>query len=123
MTDNLDYQRLAETVADVIDRRQERRSDQPNRDTMTTTKVEEIVRRVVSEQIDKAIAKTVADTLISFGLDPQQRGEIQRDMLFIRDMRMLSADSKKHIVLAILGALTAGVITAVWFYVKASGKA
>lgn len=122
--DNLDYRKLAETVADVMEARDKQHErNHPRGEVMSVGKVEDIVRRVVSEQIDKAITKTVSDTLISFGLDPQQRNEIQRDMLFIRDMRTLSADSKKHIVLAILGALVAGLVTAVWFYVKASGKA
>lgn len=120
MAEDFNYNRLAETVADVLERRHNR--DHPPADAMTTARVEEVVRRVVSEQIDKAIQKTVADTLISFGLDPLQRSEIQRDFLFIRDMRVLSADSKKHIVLALVGAITLGIATAVWFYVKSTGK-
>lgn len=119
--DDREYDRLADMIADRLGRQHNR--DHPPADVMTTARVEEVVRRVVSEQIDKAIQKTVADTLISFGLDPLQRSEIQRDFLFIRDMRVLSADSKKHIVLALLGALTLGVCTAVWFYVKSTGKA
>ena len=121
MTDPIDYDRLARSIDAVQSAREDRNA--AKHETMSTSKVEEIVRRVFDEKIDKAITKAVADTLISFNLDPAQRTEIQRDMLFIRDMRELSAGSKKHILFAIFTALTGGLCTAVWLYVKATGKA
>lgn len=115
-----EFSRLADMIATRLDRAHTR--DYPPGEAMTVGKVEDIVRRVVSGEIEKAIQKTVADTLISFGLDPQQRSEIQRDFLFIRDMRTVAADSRKHIFLAILTLAVSGIGTAIWFYVKSSGK-
>lgn len=119
MTDIVDYGRLATVIADLMDRRDERKSKP---EVLDSAKVEEIAKRAAKEAVDAAIPLAIAQTLVSFGLDPMQRSEIQRDFLFIRDMRTLSADSKKHIVLAVLGAITLGIVSAVWLYLRSTGK-
>jgi hypothetical protein len=120
MTDIVDYGRLAEALANTLDRREQNRKPSP--DYMDPAKVEEIARRAAKEAVEAAVPIAISSTLISFGLDPLQRTEIQRDFLFIRDMRTLSADSRRHIILAVFGAITTGVITAVWLYLKSTGK-
>lgn len=120
MTEPIDYGRLAVSLADVLDRREERK---PKPERLDATKVEDIARRAAKEAVEAAVPLAISQTLLSFGLNPLQAGDIQRDMIFIRDMRMLSADSKKHILLVILGSMTLGVVAAVWLYLKTTGKA
>lgn len=119
MSDGIDYDRLAGTLSAVLERRE--KASPTNH--IGATQVEEIARRAAKEAVEAAVPIAVASTLINFGLDPSDRQNIQRDMLFIRDMRTLSADSKKHILLAVLGILTTGVVSAVWLYLKSTGKA
>jgi hypothetical protein len=120
MTEQFDYGRLVAELGSYFER-QERAKPKP--EPLDAAKVEEIARRAAKEAVEAAIPIAIASTLVSFGLDPLQRTEIQRDMLFIRDMRTLSADSKKHVVLAVLGSITLGIVTAVWVYLKSTGKA
>lgn len=94
--------------------------------TPTMEQIERIVdqtaTRAAREAAADAAKTAVAQTLIGFGLDPNNRAEILKDMLFLSEMRSLSASSKRHVVLAILGILATGVATAVWAYLKAEGK-
>lgn len=120
MSDVVDYGRLADALAARLDRRDDSR---PRPEVLDAAKVEDIAKRAAKEAVETAVPLAIAQTLVSFGLDPLQRTEIQRDMLFIRDMRTLSADSKKHILFGVLSILTAGIVGAVWAYVKLTGKA
>lgn len=120
MADDFDYARLARELGTFFDRREEHK---PKGETLSAAGVEEIARRAAKEAVEAAIPIAIASTLVSFGLDPLQRSEIQRDFLFIRDMRTLSADSRKHILFAVLSAITLGIVSAVWLYLKSTGKA
>jgi hypothetical protein len=120
MSDEIDYDRLARALGKVLDNRDDAK---PKVEALGAVQVEEIARRAAKEAVEAAIPIAIASTLISFGLDPMQRGEIQRDFLFIRDMRTLSADSRKHILFAVLSAITLGIVSAVWLYLKSTGKA
>lgn len=120
MSDGIDYDRLAGALGSYLDRRER---SKPSKQQLGAEQVEEIARRAAKEAVEAAVPIAVASTLLTFGLDPSDRQNIQRDMLFIRDMRTLSADSKKHILLAVLGLATTGVVSAVWLYLKSTGKA
>lgn len=117
MTDSIDYGRLAGEIANRIGSRDNQS------DRLDAAKVEEIAKRSAEKAVEAAIPAAIAQTLVSFGLDPLQRTEIQRDFLFIRDMRTLSADSRKHVLFAVLTAITLGIVSAVWLYLKSTGKA
>lgn len=84
--------------------------------------VDRVATRAATDAATLAAKEAVAHTLIGFGLDPNNRSEILKDMLFLSEMRSLSSASKKHIVLAVVGALTTAVIAAVVLYARAGGK-
>lgn len=117
MPDDFDYGRLAREIGQIIGRRESAT------DSLDAAKVEEIAKRAAEKAVEAAVPAAIAQTLVSFGLDPLQRTEIQRDFLFIRDMRTLSADSRKHVLFAVLTAITLGIVSAVWLYLKSTGKA
>jgi hypothetical protein len=84
--------------------------------------VDRVATRAATDAAALAAKDAVVQTLIGFGLDPTNRNEILKDMLFLSEMRSLSAASKKHIVLAVVGTLTTAIIAAVVLYAKAGGK-
>lgn len=118
MTESIDYGRLSREIASQLNKDEAK----PNQKALSAIEVEDIASRAAREAVEKAVPLAISQTLLSFGLDPAQRLDIQRDMLFIRDMRTLSADSRKHVLLAVLSAITLGVVSAVWLYLKSTGK-
>lgn len=84
--------------------------------------VEVVANRAAREAAAEAGKAAVAQTLIGFGLDPDNRAEIMKDFMFLSEMRSLSSASKRHVMLAVVGVLCTGVITAVVAYLKIGGK-
>lgn len=118
MTESIDYGRLSREIAIALSNSETK----PKPHGLSAAEVEDIASRAAREAVEKAVPLAISATLLGFGLDPAQRLDIQRDMLFIRDMRTLSADSRKHVLLAVLSTLTLGVVSAVWLYLKSTGK-
>ena len=116
MSDDFDYDRLAE----ALDKRE--RSKGQSFDRLDGARVSELAKQAAEQAIAVAVPIAVTQTLISFGLDPTDRINLQRDFIFIRDMRTLSGESKKHVLFAVLAALSLGVVSAVWLYLKSTGK-
>ncbi len=85
-------------------------------------KIEEMVKRVAAESAATAATAAVTQTLISLGIDPAQRMDVIRDLMFLRDMRTLSSDSKKHVLLAVMAFVATGMVGALWIYAKSTGK-
>lgn len=85
--------------------------------------VDRAVEETAARIIGPAVAKAVADSFATLGIDSSNRIEFMKDLIFLRDMRNLSSDSKKHVVLSILGLVTAAVVGGFFAYSKATGKA
>lgn len=84
--------------------------------------VEETVSRSVKDAVRDAAQLAVADALISFGLDPKDRGETMKDFSYLRDIRKLSGDTRKHVIFAFLTLFCGAVIFALWAGIKYSVK-
>lgn len=110
----------------AIDRAVERASRAFESRTPTVDQIEKLVDKAVDEAVSKAmgpiVTRAVADTLGIFGIDANNKTDFMRDLIFLRDMRTLSSDSKKHVVLAVLAALTTAVLGGFFIYARAGGK-
>lgn len=105
--------KLADAIALALDARERAKPA-----VVDMKAVEELVKRTAVEAAEAAVTKT----LVSLGLDPTDRPALLRDFMFLRDMRTLSSDSKKHVLLALLAFVATGCVGALWLYAKGSGK-
>lgn len=80
------------------------------------------VKDAVRDSVKDAANLAVAETLMSFGLDPKNREQIHRNMIFLNDWRVMSGDMRKHIVFATLTVLIGAVLLAVWAGVRINVK-
>lgn len=79
-------------------------------------------REMVKEAAVAAAEAAVTRTLIGFGLDPNNRMEVLKDLMFLNEMRTLSSASKRHIVLAVMGVITTAIMSGTFAYLKSTGK-
>ena len=84
--------------------------------------VQESVNRSVKDAVRDAAQLAVADALISFGLDPKDRSETMKDFSYLRDIRKLSGDTRKHVTFAFLTLLVGAIVFAIWAGIKYSVK-
>lgn len=75
---------------------------------------EEEIRKIARESAKEA----VRETLLTLGVDADEPLEVQKDMQHLRDWRNASATVKKQGLITAVGILTAGIIGAVWLYIK-----
>jgi hypothetical protein len=76
-------------------------------------------RRIHQDDIDAAVQKTVASTLISFGLDNEDRGELRADFQHLRRWRRTVEQAQSYTFKAVITVLATGFIGAVWLGIKA----
>lgn len=76
--------------------------------------VEEITARMLKDTVREVALVAVNDTLTTFGLDPKDRIEIMKDFAYLREFRKLSADTRKHVLFAVLTAIVGGILVAIW---------
>lgn len=80
----------------------------------------EAASKVAIESAQLAATKAVTDTLTTLGLDPKDRDRIVRNFIFLDDIRGMWNSVVKNVILAVVGIITTGVVSAVWFAVKAA---
>lgn len=73
---------------------------------------------VTDEEIRKLVAQTVADTLLTLGIDARNPTELQADMLHLREWRQSVNTIKKQGLITAVGIIVAGLIGLVWIAVK-----
>lgn len=84
--------------------------------------VTEAVKAAVRDSVKDAANVAVTETLISFGLDPKNRDQIHRNMIFLNDWRVMSGDMRKHVIFATLTVIIGAVLLAVWAGVRINVK-
>lgn len=84
--------------------------------------VTDAVKTAIRDSVKDAANLAVAETLMSFGLDPKNREQIQRNMLFLNDWRVMSGDMRKHVIFATLTVVIGAVLLAVWAGVRINVK-
>ncbi len=93
---------------------------------MTPDEIKGIVHGVLAEQrrvhdntIDKAIVKTVAAILTSFGIDEEDRKEVRADFIHLRKWRKSLEQAQSYTFKAVITVIATGFAGAIWMGFKA----
>ena len=78
----------------------------------------EIATTVAKEAAKEAATLAVTETLQSFGLDTKDRRETMKDFIFLGEMRKTVADSRRQVLLTIVGMMGTGIVGALLVYAK-----
>lgn len=68
---------------------------------------------MTQDELEDLIEKTVNQTLVKLGVDPEDPLEVQRDFKFVRDWRKSSEAVKRKALLAAVGIVVTGAIGAI----------
>jgi len=75
-------------------------------------------RRLRDADIDAVVEKTVARTLISSGVDNEDRGELRADFQYLRRWRRNVEQAQSFTLKAVITVIVTGFVGAVWLGVK-----
>jgi hypothetical protein len=96
-------------------------------DTLKATDVRAIVvetlveeERLRNDHIDAAALEAVAIILTSFGIDQEDRKELQADFHYLRRWRRCVEQAQTYAFKAVITVIVTGLVCAVWFGVKAT---
>lgn len=79
---------------------------------------DEATKALINDVAEKAAEKTVAQTLISLGVDSTDPFEVQHDMQFIRAARRNWQSAKTKGLLAAIGLMVTGFFAFLWSAIK-----
>lgn len=90
---------------------------------MTNNVDPELVRAIVEEVLKAqprrdVIRETVHETLTELGVDHSDPMEMQKDFQHLREWRITMDQARNKSILAIVGFLTVGIMTALWIGFK-----
>lgn len=74
---------------------------------------------LTESQIRRIIKESVSETLVSFGINPKDPVELQKDFSFLREWRMTTDTAKKRGLLTVIGIIVAGGLSLLWLGFKA----
>lgn len=74
---------------------------------------------LTESQIRRIIKDSVHETLVSFGINPKDPVELQKDFSFLREWRVTTDTAKKRGLLTVVGIVVAGGLSLVWLGIKA----
>src|SRR5712672_1553349 len=75
-------------------------------------------QRIRHDDIDAVVQKTVASTLISFGVDNEDRGELRSDFQHLRRWRRSVEQAQSYTFKAVITIIVTGLVGAVWLGIK-----
>jgi hypothetical protein len=70
------------------------------------------------ESIDAIVLKVVASTLISFGIEEDDRRELKADFQHVRRWRKSLEQAQSYTIKAVITVIVAGVAGAAWLGIK-----
>lgn len=91
---------------------------------MTPNEIKEVIKEVLAEQrlnepdIDKIALKTIATILTSFGIEEEDRKELQADFRHLRRWRKSVEQTQTYAFKAIITVIVSGFIGALWLGIK-----
>jgi hypothetical protein len=92
---------------------------------MTPQEVKDVVQEVLAEQrianradLDDAATKTIATILLSFGIEEDDRKEIQADFRHLRKWRKSVEQAQSYTFKTIITVIAGGVLGALWLGFK-----
>lgn len=69
-------------------------------------------------QVRTIIKQSVHETLLSFGINPKEPVQLQKDFSFLREWRVTTDTVKKRGLFTMIGILVAGGLTLLWMGIK-----
>lgn len=94
---------------------------------MTPDKVRAVVQAVIEEEsvrlgaaLDEVVLKAVATTLTSFGIEEDDRKELQLDFIHLRKWRYSVEQAQSLTFKAVLTVIVTGAVGAIWLGIKAA---
>jgi hypothetical protein len=92
---------------------------------MTPQEIKDVVQEVLAEQrianradLDDAATKTIATILLSFGIEDDDRKEIQADFRHLRKWRKSVEQAQSYTFKTIITVIAGGVLGALWLGFK-----
>jgi hypothetical protein len=92
---------------------------------MTPQEIKDVVQEVLAEQrianradLDDAATKTIATILLSFGIEEDDRKEIQADFRHLRKWRKSVEQAQSYTFKTIITVIAGGVLGALWLGFK-----
>jgi hypothetical protein len=90
---------------------------------MTAEEIRDVVRQVLNderskEEVDEAVLRTVSAILSSFGIDHDERKEIQADFAHLRKWRKSVEAVERAGVKTVVAVLVTGLLGALWLGFK-----
>lgn len=92
---------------------------------MNETDIKAIVAETLAEQqrlqysgIDAAVQRAVATVLTSFGIEEEDRKELQADLQHLRRWRKSVEQAQSYTFKAVITVIVTGLVGAVWLGVK-----
>lgn len=79
----------------------------------------EELRDELERMLDKTIKKSVQETFCQLGMDTSKPTELQRDFMFLRDMRSTTESIRGKAVITGVGIMVSGIAAAIWLGFKA----
>ncbi len=77
-------------------------------------------QRLRQEDIDAVVLKAVATTLISFGIEEDDRRELRADFQHLRRWRRSVEQAQSYTFKAVITVIVTGFVGAVWLGIKAT---
>jgi predicted ATP-grasp superfamily ATP-dependent carboligase len=68
--------------------------------------------------VEKAVKKAVANVLVSFGIEESDRREIRADFAYLRRWRKSAEQLQSYTLRAVITAIVAGGLGALWLGLK-----
>lgn len=91
---------------------------------MTPNEIKEVIKEVLAEQrlnepdIDKIALKTIATILTSFGIEEEDRKELQADFRHLRRWRKSVEQTQTYAFKTAITVLVGGVLGVIWLGFK-----
>lgn len=73
-------------------------------------------------EIKKIISETVAETLLTLGVDTDDPVSFQKDMAHLRAWRESMETVRRQSLITAIGIVTAGILGLVWMAIKGGGS-
>lgn len=94
---------------------------------MTNEEVKQVVAEVLSEQrvlaaenLDEVVLKTIATILTSFGIEEEDRKELQADLRHLRRWRKSVEQTQTYAFKTLVTVIVGGLLGAFWLGIKAT---
>lgn len=69
-------------------------------------------------EVKKIVAETVAQTLLTLGVDTNDPVELQKDLAHLRAWRESMETVRRQSLITAIGVITAGVLGLIWLAIK-----